>query len=148
MSIGQLCDDGCSIVFNERNLVAIKNNKVILQGTRNYSDGLWDIPIHKKHITCDNYPSLNIHPGIYPSKITPASKSTISLPIIAKKTHDSRLPHHLRNFDQLIQDNINYINIDKQINQDRQQNTKIRIHPNNPSMAVIIHKKTDPCKIG
>ena len=43
LSIGQLCDNGCQALFDTNKLYIIKNNKVILQGYRNYRDGLWDI---------------------------------------------------------------------------------------------------------
>ena len=45
LSLGQLADDGCEIVLSESKLTASKNNNIILTGYRNYSDGLWDIPI-------------------------------------------------------------------------------------------------------
>jgi hypothetical protein len=46
ISLGQLCDDDCIITLNKQSLQVIKNNKVIMQGTRNVTDGLWDIPIN------------------------------------------------------------------------------------------------------
>ena len=46
ISLGQLCDDNCQILLTKKNLFAMKNEKLILQGYRNYSDGLWDIPVH------------------------------------------------------------------------------------------------------
>ena len=140
VSIGQLCDDGVNVVFNKTKLVAIKNNKIILQGTRNLSDGLWDIPIHKKHITSDNYPPPNIHPGIYSAKPPPVQKGTISSKNIPKTQEVLRPPNYLRKLDHLIQDNIDYIDIDKQLKQDN-KTVKIQIRPDNPSMAVIINKK-------
>ena len=45
ISIGQLCDDGCTATFNRESLQVKKNEKLILQGFRNYQDGLWDIPM-------------------------------------------------------------------------------------------------------
>jgi hypothetical protein len=45
ISLGQLCDNDCTITLNKQSLQVIKNNKVIMQGTRNVTDGLWDIPI-------------------------------------------------------------------------------------------------------
>ena len=52
ISIGQLCDDNCDVHLNKTKLVAIKNDKVILEGTGNYVDGLWDIPVHKQTVMC------------------------------------------------------------------------------------------------
>jgi hypothetical protein len=45
LSLGQLCDDGCEIHLDSEKLTAFKNNKLILNGTRNEQDGLWDVPI-------------------------------------------------------------------------------------------------------
>ena len=46
ISLGQLCDDGCTVVLTKKNLIAAKDKKIILQGHRSTSgDGLWDIPI-------------------------------------------------------------------------------------------------------
>ena len=46
LSIGQLCNDDCTAIFTKQNMKVIKNEKVILHGTRNLSDGLWDVPLH------------------------------------------------------------------------------------------------------
>ena len=46
VSLGQLCDDNCTVILNKNNLFAIKNDKVVLKGYRSTSgDSLWDIPI-------------------------------------------------------------------------------------------------------
>jgi hypothetical protein len=45
VSIGQLCDDNCLVVFDKEQLRVFKNHECILTGTRNRTDGLWDIPI-------------------------------------------------------------------------------------------------------
>ena len=45
ISLGQLCDDGCEIKLNKHKLIATKEGKVILEGHRNLSDKLWDIPL-------------------------------------------------------------------------------------------------------
>ena len=43
------------MVLNKKKLLALKNDKVISEGNRNYLDGLWDIPIHKTQLQQDNY---------------------------------------------------------------------------------------------
>ena len=68
ISIGQLCDDDCEVHMNRTKLVAVKNDEIILEGTRNYADGLWDIPVHKKMLTSSNYNQPRIHPGMYHTK--------------------------------------------------------------------------------
>ena len=45
LSIGQLCDDGCVAVFTNESVLISKDNKLILEGTRNKVDGLWDVPV-------------------------------------------------------------------------------------------------------
>ena len=36
--IGQPCDNNCDVLLNEERLIAVKNNKVILQGIGNPND--------------------------------------------------------------------------------------------------------------
>ena len=43
LSIGKLCDDNCIALFTKKNLFIFKNNKLLLQGFRNTTDGLWDV---------------------------------------------------------------------------------------------------------
>lgn len=45
ISLGQLCDDDCSILLNKHSLHVFKNLQHILHGVRNQKDGLWDITI-------------------------------------------------------------------------------------------------------
>ena len=121
-------------------MLAIKNKAIILEGDRNYSDGLWDIPIYKTSISSQNYNEPNIHPGIHPSR-TPAVCNTL----IAEKTNkiwkkrESRLPKEFRYSDNRISDNINYIAIEKQMNKDKTLYRPVTIQ--SPSMSVIIRKK-------
>ena len=43
LSIGQLCDDNCTAVFNKRDVKIYKDNDIIVKGQRSLHDGLWDI---------------------------------------------------------------------------------------------------------
>ena len=45
LSLGQLTDDGCLILLDKAQLKVFKNFKLLLTGTRNLSDGLWDLPL-------------------------------------------------------------------------------------------------------
>ena len=45
ISVGQLCDDKCKVLLDENCILVYKNNEIILTGSRNKNDGLWDIPI-------------------------------------------------------------------------------------------------------
>jgi hypothetical protein len=47
ISLGQLCDDNCNIILTKEHLTIFKNNQLIITGTRNQTDGLWDIPLTK-----------------------------------------------------------------------------------------------------
>ena len=68
ISIGQLCDDGCIAMFDKKKLHVFKKGNLIITGTRNTYDGLWDISISKNdsqrenpHCTTENInPSLNV----------------------------------------------------------------------------------------
>ena len=42
ISIGQLCDDGCIVLFTKTHAFIYKNEKLIGKGVRNRYDGLWD----------------------------------------------------------------------------------------------------------
>ena len=45
LSIGQLCDDNCIAVFSKLKLKIYKNEKLLLTGIRNWTDGLWDVVV-------------------------------------------------------------------------------------------------------
>ena len=47
ISLGQLYDNDCLVLLNKYILAAFKNNRLILNGIRNKSDGLWDIILHQ-----------------------------------------------------------------------------------------------------
>ena len=58
VSIGQLCDDGCIVIFTKHRAYVTKNGTLLNIGTRNNFDGLWDIAIDSKttqpHTTIKN----------------------------------------------------------------------------------------------
>ena len=45
LSLGQFCDDDCEVTLRKHDVSITKNNKVVVKGTRNFTDGLWDIPL-------------------------------------------------------------------------------------------------------
>ena len=45
LSLGQLADDGCMILLNNKYMHVFKIFNEILRGFRNLVDGLWDVPI-------------------------------------------------------------------------------------------------------
>ena len=68
ISIGQLCDDGCTAVMDKKDLAVVKKNTVILRGKKNKMDGLWDIPIENNHIKKDNFQLPTTHAALYAAK--------------------------------------------------------------------------------
>ena len=45
LSVGQLCDDNCTAIFDKAAMKIVKNGMTIIQGERNNVDGLWDIAL-------------------------------------------------------------------------------------------------------
>ena len=70
ISIPQLCDDDCEVLLNKKKLYAIKN-EVILSGTQNYRDKLWDISLPYEYsmdttvIQENNHTTTVLHAGLY-----------------------------------------------------------------------------------
>ena len=137
LSLGQLCDDGCDVLLNERKLYAVKNKKIILEGFRNKTDGLWDIPVAKKYIQTNNYVPTSSHAAMYS-----ASVCNLSQPIVPQKSKTKPSQNnYLRVFDafnDLIDLNETNILVDKQLNQDTKDFQLARL---TPSINVIIRKK-------
>ena len=78
ISIGQLCDDNCDVFLNKHTLLEVKDEEVILEGTRNQADGLWDITVQKTSIT-NNFNLLPKHPGLYKSRPRETMASRIQI---------------------------------------------------------------------
>ena len=51
ISLGQLCDDDCIVHLDKHKLLVFKDKTKILQGTRNHTDGLWDVHFPSKELT-------------------------------------------------------------------------------------------------
>ena len=85
ISIPQLCDDGCNVLLDNKKLYAVKNNKLILTGTRNKHDRLWDIPLPYQYsmdtstIQENNHTTKAMHAGLYNKHLptAPTTKSDI-----------------------------------------------------------------------
>ena len=45
LSIGQLCDEGCTATFDDQQVIIRFNTEILLQGERNHDTGLWMIPV-------------------------------------------------------------------------------------------------------
>ena len=70
ISLGQICDDNCTILLDNKKLVAaktknvtfnVKPDDIIMEGYRNPIDGLYDIPILKTTIQHNNFQMPSIH---------------------------------------------------------------------------------------
>ena len=51
ISVGQLCDDNCKVIFDKTSVQVSKNNKIILQGQRSTKDKLYDINLNPGQTT-------------------------------------------------------------------------------------------------
>ena len=45
ISLGQLCNDDCKIYLDKTTMQVTKDNKLVLTGTHNIQDGLWDVSL-------------------------------------------------------------------------------------------------------
>ena len=69
LSLGQICDDGCTVVLTNKKLSVVKNKEVLLQGVRNLQDDIWDIPIKQPNMTTHNYKIPTSHTGSYTNSV-------------------------------------------------------------------------------
>ena len=77
ISVGQLCDDGCTVVFTKSKMHVSKNSQRIFQGHRSTTgDGLWNINIS---------PAPSIPPTKSPSLLPTPPKPSLNV-IIRKST--------------------------------------------------------------
>ena len=66
ISLGQLCNDDCKVLLNKKSLHVFKDKDLVLKGTRNTRDRLWDVPLHNPNPLQASYHQPPIHPSIYP----------------------------------------------------------------------------------
>ena len=59
VSIGQLCDHGCTATFTKEDVVIAQGNKAIMQGQRDESTGLWLLPTAKSDTTILQQPTTH-----------------------------------------------------------------------------------------
>ena len=62
ISLGRLCNDDFLVALTKKKLYTIKNGRTVLTGYRNWSDGLWDIPLPVP-TTMLPTPKLSLHKG-------------------------------------------------------------------------------------
>ena len=71
--------------MSKDHLFVVKDNGLILQGTHNKRDGLWDIPVKKHTLKSDNYLPPTTHAALYTS-ISPSYQTTLQPPPTKKKS--------------------------------------------------------------
>ena len=145
ISMGQLCDDGCDVLFNAQRLIVIKNEKIVLQGMRNRRDNLWDIPIQKRKISPPNYQLPALRHAIYRKK-DPIVSTKLVLKNIKPKAQQANssiniLKNELQEYMDLTDDNILDSHLETMKKEQLTPYCKVNLHPTNPSLAVIIKKK-------
>ena len=70
ISLGVLCDDGCTITLYKQEIPIQKNGKEIIKGTRKKKTGMWEVPLGTKQLEtvvkkfCHKHPKKN-YPSIY-----------------------------------------------------------------------------------
>ena len=80
LSIGQLCDDGCTATFTHSHLRVTKDNKTILTGTRNHTNGMWYVPLHNRpspklefaHVTTPLHPISKLIKFLHSAAFSPS----------------------------------------------------------------------------
>ena len=114
ISISQLCDDDCDVLLNRSKLIVIENKEIILQENWNFIDGLWDMPVYNNSFTQKDYKLSQQHAAIYLAKprIDVLNSATTSFKKKIKNTRHLKLPRDFWYFDQLINDNIDFIPIE------------------------------------
>ena len=78
-SLGQLCDDGCKVNLDKHKLSVHEDEDLIIEGARNKTDGLWDIPITSLQ---NNYSILTTK-GLY-HKLNISASSKVLIPQFMK----------------------------------------------------------------
>jgi hypothetical protein len=51
ISVGQLCDNGCSVTFTQEQVTVSKNEKLVMYGSRDPKSRLWRVDLKKRFET-------------------------------------------------------------------------------------------------
>ena len=130
ISLGQLCDNKCTILLDKKKISVYKDNKVIINGYRNPIDGLWDIPIKSNYVSPpliaslykQNQPKYNSIPTFLRkiNTITTCDKTKISH---KKSVQSNHLPLYLQHLNNIVDDNL----IEDAIRASKQENHKLNV---------------------
>ena len=82
ISLGQLCNDDCKVILDKKKLYAEKDDKSVLEGHRNLTDELWDIPIpyydvYKKTVQTNTHIQPPTHMEMYMVKEQPSTSKPL-----------------------------------------------------------------------
>ena len=142
--MGPLCDDGCTVILTDKELAAIKKNKVVLRGKRNRKDGLWDIPL-RNHTTCmDNYNISQVHPSIYaPFGQNPRPPEKIQHLPSTKKKVIKKVDENAENYsiDKINKSVLSTVLRQQHIQDMIAEYERVPILPTDKKISVIIRKK-------
>ena len=133
-------------------MYAIKDKQVVLSGTRNYKDRLWDVPlpyeypVEKTKIQERNFVKSTPHAGLYNKHV---SGITFAVPTVTRHDAPAEAKYNFifQDMDELIDDNRDYHAIDQQLKIDRttatanpqQANIIIRKHQTKKDLAEFLH---------
>jgi hypothetical protein len=111
LSIGKLCDHGCIAIYEKDTVNILKDKKIILQGKRDFSTGLWFIDLNKNNQPTHHFASAStiVHNDINtaqrvaffhaalgsptPSTLTDAmDRGFINIPAFTKAMFNRNLP--------------------------------------------------------
>ena len=142
ISMGKLCDDDCLVVLSKKKLAVVKNNKIVLRGTRNKNDDLWDIPIYKKNITEANFKSPKTHSGLYLSPRKQKENSTPHSKVAQPPKPRLMKPDQQHNINLLsVQRCTEIIKEHKKLDQQKWNLLRTAVTPKDKKIGVIIRKK-------
>ena len=129
ISVGQLCDDNCDVIFRKQSVHVINESRAIdkileekqsiLTGRRNNLNRLWDMevyPTQKTTLQPENYNKPVIHPSIYPARIVSNQVDPTFVP------KSSRVPSFSSPFsamNEIIECNECFSLVDQQLRTDR-----------------------------
>ena len=126
---------------NRRQIEILKNNKIILNGTQNWQDDLWDIPITKTSMSPQNYTLPPTHSAIYAdiNKSVPRPQIPIRTERPPKHKTSIQYKHSIDNMS--LKQCIHLVR--QQLHSDKKAlNFKVaQLYPKDQKLAAIIRKK-------
>ena len=75
LSIGLLCDHGCTAHLDKNSMVIIRNNTIVLKGTRSPSSPLWTVEPPTTVPTSHQTPQLHANIAIYAPHLPPSNSA-------------------------------------------------------------------------